>query len=75
MWPAHPEAPQQVVLLTGLKVCLIEDDRTVLLATHALLDNFKYRDKWWVLDIGGNNLRLLAFMSKRFSISPALFFH
>jgi mRNA interferase HigB len=26
------------------------------------LDNFKHRDKWWVLDIGGNNLRLIAFV-------------
>jgi mRNA interferase HigB len=26
------------------------------------LDNFKYKDKWWVIDIGGNNLRLLAFI-------------
>jgi len=24
------------------------------------LDNFKYRDKWWVIDIGGNNLRTTA---------------
>ncbi len=24
------------------------------------LDNFKYRDKWWVLDIGGNHLRVIA---------------
>ena len=23
------------------------------------LDNFKYRDKWWVLDVGGNNLRII----------------
>jgi mRNA interferase HigB len=23
------------------------------------LDNFKHKDKWWVIDIGGNNLRLL----------------
>ena len=23
------------------------------------LDNFKYKDKWYVVDIGGNNLRLL----------------
>lgn len=29
------------------------------------LDNFKYKDKWWVLDIGGNNLRLLAFIEFR----------
>ena len=26
------------------------------------LDNFKYRDKWWVLDIGGHRLRLIAFI-------------
>ena len=26
------------------------------------LDNFKLKDKWWVIDIGGNNLRLLAFV-------------
>lgn len=29
------------------------------------LDNFKYRDKWWVLDIGGNNLRMLMFIEFR----------
>lgn len=27
--------------------------------------NFKYRDKWWVIDIGGNNLRLIAFVEFR----------
>ena len=26
------------------------------------LDNFKHKDKWWVIDIGGNNLRLIAFI-------------
>ena len=26
------------------------------------LDNFMYVDKWWVIDIGGNNLRLIAFI-------------
>ena len=29
------------------------------------LDNFKYKDKWWVIDIGGNNLRLLGFIEFR----------
>ena len=29
------------------------------------LDNFKYKDKWWVIDIGGNNLRLRAFIAFR----------
>ena len=26
------------------------------------LDNFKYKDKWWVLDVGGNNLRMITFI-------------
>jgi mRNA interferase HigB len=29
-------------------------------AVFASLDNFKYKDKWWVIDVGGNNLRLIA---------------
>lgn len=26
------------------------------------LDNFRYKDKWWVLDVGGNHLRIIAFI-------------
>jgi mRNA interferase HigB len=26
------------------------------------LDNFKYKDKGWVLDVGGNHLRVIAFI-------------
>lgn len=33
-----------------------------LKAVFPSLDNFKYRDKWWVFDVGGNNLRVLAFI-------------
>ncbi len=33
-----------------------------LRAVYPSLDNFKYKDKWWVLDVGGNNLRVLAFI-------------
>ena len=25
-------------------------------------DNFKYNHRWWVFDVGGNNLRMMAFM-------------
>ncbi|MFD1804100.1 type II toxin-antitoxin system HigB family toxin [Mixta tenebrionis] len=35
------------------------------------LDNFKYRKKWWVLDVGGSNLRVIAyinFVNKRFYV-------
>lgn len=27
------------------------------------LDSFRYKDLWWVIDIAGNNLRLIAFIS------------
>ena len=33
-----------------------------LKAVFPSLDNFKYRNKWWVLDVGGNNLRLILFI-------------
>ena len=26
------------------------------------LDNFRYRDKWWVIDVAGNHLRVIAFI-------------
>ena len=29
------------------------------------LDNFRYKNKWWVIDIDGNNLRLIAFIAFR----------
>jgi len=28
----------------------------------ASLDNFKYKDKYWIIDIGGNNLRLIGYI-------------
>ncbi|CAG23622.1 type II toxin-antitoxin system HigB family toxin [Photobacterium profundum] len=33
-----------------------------LKAVFPSLDNFKYVDKWYVIDIGGNTLRLIAFI-------------
>jgi mRNA interferase HigB len=33
-----------------------------LRAVFPSLDNFKYNDRWWVLDVGGNNLRMMAFI-------------
>lgn len=29
------------------------------------LDNFRPKNKWWVIDIGGNSLRLIAFIEFR----------
>lgn len=33
-----------------------------LRAIFPTLDNFNYRDKWWVFNVGGNNLRVIAFI-------------
>jgi mRNA interferase HigB len=39
------------------------DTPSIMKETFASLDNFKYKDKWWVIDIGGNNLRLISAIS------------
>lgn len=36
-----------------------------LKAVIASLDNFKYKERWWVIDIGGNTLRMIAFIEFR----------
>lgn len=36
------------------------NDPHALSALFPSLDNFKYREKWWVINIGGNELRLIA---------------
>ncbi|WP_455916436.1 type II toxin-antitoxin system HigB family toxin [Pantoea agglomerans] len=34
----------------------------LLKARFRSLDRFKYRDKWWVIDVGGNNLRIITYI-------------
>ena len=41
------------------------DSPNALRTLFPSLDNFKYKDKWWVIDIGGNNLRLIVFIEFR----------
>ena len=36
-------------------------DPQVLKAWFPSLDRMKYRAKWWVINVGGNNLRLMFF--------------
>jgi mRNA interferase HigB len=36
-----------------------------LKAVFSSLDNFKYKEKWYVIDISGNNIRLMAFIEFR----------
>lgn len=64
---------ERSALLDMFKVLQKTDFNTPdeLRAVFSSLDNFKYRDKWWVLDVGGNNLRMIAyiqFVNKRIYI-------
>ncbi|TCQ89450.1 MULTISPECIES: type II toxin-antitoxin system HigB family toxin [Rahnella] len=34
-----------------------------LKSVFSSLDNFRYRPKWWVMNVGGNNLRLIAYIN------------
>ena len=36
------------------------DTPSIMKETFTSLDKFKYKDKWWVIDIGANNLRLIS---------------
>jgi mRNA interferase HigB len=67
----HPN--ERSALLEMFKVLRNTDFHTPyeLKAVFPSLDNFKYKDKWWVLDVGGNNLRVIAyiqFVNKRIYI-------
>ena len=44
---------------------ILEKYQNELKSIFPSLDNFKYKDKWWVINIGGNNLRLIAFIEFR----------
>jgi len=59
---AHPNQRQALNdLYKALKEHSFEtpDDMRKLFSS---LDNFKYKDKWWVIDVGGNHLRVIAFI-------------
>lgn len=57
----------RVALQDAYKVLLKGEYNTpnALKEVFPSLDNFKYRDKWWVINIGGNSLRLIAFIEFR----------
>ncbi|HBM2987464.1 TPA: type II toxin-antitoxin system HigB family toxin [Klebsiella aerogenes] len=66
--------PNHAVALKALYRLVREKDfasPVELRSVFSSLDNFKYRNKWWVLDVGGNNLRVIAyinFVNKRFYV-------
>jgi len=54
----------RAALLEMYRVLRVTDFNTPeeLKAVYPSLDNFKYKDGWWAIDVGGNNLRLMAFI-------------
>lgn len=66
--------PNDAVALKALYRLVRENDfasPVELRSVFPSLDNFKHRNKWWVLDVGGDNLRVIAyinFVNKRFYV-------
>ena len=59
-FPNHCTALDDTYRILKCSACITPDEMRKVFKT---LDNFKYRDKWWVFDIAGNHLRLIAFIS------------
>lgn len=61
-YPKYSKAIMQAYDLLRKVECKTPED---LKAYFSSLDNFKYKDKWYVIDISGNNIRLMAFIEFR----------
>jgi len=59
-YPNDAPSLQRTYRLLGTSDFRTPDDLRQVLSS---LDNFRYKDRWWVIDIAGNNLRLIAFIS------------
>ena len=58
----HPNQRQALEDLYRVLRKSVFDTPEELQRVFPSLDNFKYKDKWWVLDVGGNHLRVIAFI-------------
>jgi mRNA interferase HigB len=58
-YPQHTSAIMQCYLLLKQLEC---ETPQQLKAVFNSLDNFKYKHKWYVINLAGNHLRLLAFI-------------
>lgn len=58
-YPKHRQAIEDLYR-TLVKTTFASPDEMRKVFTS--LDNFKYKDKWWVIDVAGNNLRVIAFI-------------
>lgn len=58
----HPNDRQALIRMYKILRNTTFNTPDELRAIFSSLDNFKHRDKWWVFDVGGNNLRVIAFI-------------
>ena len=61
-YPVHAKAILQTYLLLTKVQCETPEQLRLFFKS---LDNFKHKAKWYVIDISGNSLRLLAFIEFR----------
>ncbi|HLB56355.1 MAG TPA: type II toxin-antitoxin system HigB family toxin [Coxiellaceae bacterium] len=61
-YPNQAEAIQNAYIILRKGVFKTPE---ILKKVFPSLDNFKYKKKWWIIDIGGNHLRLMAFIEFR----------
>ncbi len=58
-YPNHRQAPEDLYRVLRKSEFSSPDEMRRLFPS---MDNFKYKDKWWVIDVGGNHLRIVAFI-------------
>lgn len=58
-YPNHKQAIDDLYQVLKKSVFVSPDEMRKVFPS---LDNFRYKDKWWVINIAGNHLRLIAFI-------------
>lgn len=62
MYPNHELALTELLNVLEKKIFTQHEEMKRYIPS---LDNFKYRDKWWVIDVSGNSLRLISYIDFR----------
>lgn len=61
----YPNDSQALMDLYRVLCATKFESSSELRGVYPSLDNFKYKEDWWIIDIGGNNLRVFAFIQFR----------
>lgn len=57
--PNHRQALEDLYRVLRSSIFVSPDEMRRVFSS---LDNFKYKDKWWVIDVAGNHLSVIAFI-------------